>query len=298
MHIFMTGASGWIGSAVVDELLGAGYTVTGLARSATTARAMERQGVTALHGDLDDPDSLRQGASRADAVVHLANKHDWAHPDVMNRAERNAVRTLGDALAATDRAFLVASALAGVRSDGVATEDDPSPAVGLDSMRGGSENLALDYSERDVRAMAVRFAPSVHGPGDPGFVAALVRAAHAHGFSAYPDEGSNTWSAVHRADAARLIRLSIETAPAGSRLHAVGEESVSTRTIAEAIAARYSLSSSSIPSEDAVAHFGSVGRFFTQTIHANSTRTENLLGWAPTHSTLEADIHDGAYDSA
>ncbi|HWO65217.1 MAG TPA: NAD(P)H-binding protein, partial [Umezawaea sp.] len=176
MRVFVTGATGWIGSATVDELLDAGHEVTGLARSADSALSLEKKGATVLLGDLDDLDSLRRGASEADAVVHLANKHDWANPAESDRAERAAVEAMAEALVGTDRPFMVANGLSGLWDGRPVLETDPSPAVGPDSDRGGSENLALDYAGRGVRSMIIRFAPSIHGAGDWGFVTFLVAA--------------------------------------------------------------------------------------------------------------------------
>ncbi|MGG7465762.1 SDR family oxidoreductase [Plantibacter sp. YIM 135347] len=298
MHVFITGASGWVGSTAVDEFIAAGHAVTGLVRSAESAEAVSAKGATALRGDLDDLDSLRRGAADADAVVHLANKHDWANPAATNLAERTAVQTLGDALAGSGRAFVVASALAGIIQGRPATEADVSPAVGLDSMRGGSENLTLEYADRDVRASVVRLAPSVHGLGDRrGFIPGIVRAAEQDGTSAYIGDGENVWAAVHASDAARLIRLAVERAPAGSRLHAVAEEGVSTRAIAEAIGAAFSLPVASIPQEAAAQQFGPVGRFFGLDLPATAIATRTLLDWTPTGPTLFADIASGAYSA-
>src|SRR4051812_24479509 len=208
MRVFITGASGWIGSATVAELLGAGHEVVGLARSEGSAAAVEAQGATVLRGDLDDLDALRRCAADADAVVHLANKHDWANPAESNRAERAAVETIAEALVDSGRPFLLASGVAGLAPGRAATEADPSPAVGPGSARGGSENLGLDYAARGVRTIAARFAPTVHGPGDHGFIAAIVAAARRTGVSGYVGDGS--WSAVHLSDAARLVRAGLE----------------------------------------------------------------------------------------
>lgn len=298
MHVFVTGATGWIGSAVVDELLDAGHEVSGLARSDDSAVALEKKGARAHRGDLDDLDSIRAGAAGAEAVVHLANKHDWADPAGSDRAERGAVETMLDALAGTDRPIVVANGLSGLVEGRPATEADPSPAVGPRSDRGGSENLTLEYAEHGVRSMAIRFAPSVHGAGDWGFVAFLTAAAKERGVSGYIGDGSTTWSAVHRADAARLVRLGIEGAPAGSRLHAVAEEAVSTRDIAEAIGRALGLPVESIAPEKAAEHFGIVGSFFGMDMSATSARTRELVGWTPTGPTLIEDIEAGAYGAA
>ncbi|GAA4231294.1 SDR family oxidoreductase [Actinomadura meridiana] len=295
MRVFVTGASGWIGSAAVDELVGAGHEVVGLARSDGSAAALEEKGVEVARGDLDDLDSLRVGASGAGGVVHLANKHDWANPAESDRAERAAVRTMADALEGTGRPFVVANALSGLVEGRPVVETDPSPAVGPGSDRGGSENLALDYAARGVRTVIARFAPSVHGAGDWGFVTWLVEAARRAGFSGYIGDGSTVWSAVHRSDAARLIRLGLEKAPAGSRLHVVAEEAVTTRAIAKAIGRALGVPVGSVDPGDASAHFGIVTGFFGTDLTATSAITRRTLGWTPSGPTLVADIAAGAY---
>ena len=295
MRVFVTGASGWIGSATVDELLGAGYEVTGLARSDASAAALEAKGATVLRGDLDDLDSLRKGSADADAVIHLANKHDWADMADTNRAERAAVQTIGDELAGSDRALLLASGVAGLAPGRPSTELDRSPFVGPDSMRGGAENLALDYVEKGVRSISLRFSPTTHGDGDHGFIALIVAAARARGVSGYVGDGANGWAAVHVSDAARMIRLGLEKAPAGSLLHAVAEGSVSTRTIAEAIGQGLGLPTKSIAPEAAVEHFGFIGMFFGMDLSSSSTITQELLGWTPTGPTLLEDLASGSY---
>ncbi|WNV87139.1 NAD-dependent epimerase/dehydratase family protein [Umezawaea sp. Da 62-37] len=298
MRVLVTGATGWIGSATVDELLGAGHDVTGLARSADSAASLEKKGAQALLGDLDDLDSLRRGASEADAVLHLANKHDWANPAESDRAERAAVEALAEALVGTDRPFMVANGLSGLCDGRPVLETDPSPAIGPDSDRGGSENLALGYVDRGVRTTIIRFAPSIHGAGDWGFVNFLVAAARERGVSGYIGDGSTLWSAAHRSDTARLIRLGLEQAPAGTRLHASAEESVTTRAIAEAIGRAFGLPVESIPAENAAEHFGFVGHFFGTTMTASSALTREGLSWRPTGPTLVEDIESGAYGTA
>jgi len=295
MRVFVTGASGWIGSATVAELLGAGHEVVGLARSDESAAAVAAQGAQVLRGDLDDLDALRRGAADADAVAHLANKHDWANPAESNRAERAAVQTLAEALVGSDRPFVLASGVAGLAQGRPGKEDDPSRAVGPDSPRGGSENLALSYVDRGVRTISVRFAPTVHGARDHGFIALITAVARRHGVSAHVGDGSAAWSAVHRSDAARLVRLGLEQAPAGSRLHAVAEEGIPTRDIAAAIGEALGVPVTSVAPEDALEHFGFIGGFFAMDLSATSTRTRELLGWTPTGPTLLEDIKDGAY---
>ncbi|WIV55887.1 SDR family oxidoreductase [Amycolatopsis nalaikhensis] len=295
MHVFVTGATGWIGSAVVDDLLAAGHEVTGLARSEAAALALAKKGARVRRGDLDDLAGLRDGALDAQGVVHLANKHDWANPAESNRAERAAVETIADALVGTDRPFVLAAGLSGLVRDRPAVETDVSPEVGPGAHRGGSENLALEYAEKGVRAVSVRFAPSVHGVGDHGFLAAITASAREHGVSAYLGDGTTAWAAVHRPAAAELVRLGLEGAPAGSRLHAVAEEAVTTRAIAEAVGRVLGLPVVSLAPEEAAGHFGFVGRFFGLDMAASSAITRELLGWTPTGPTLVEDIEGGAY---
>jgi nucleoside-diphosphate-sugar epimerase len=295
MQVFVTGASGWIGSATVDELLRADYQVTGLARSDASAQALEAKGATVLRGDLDDLDSLRAGATDADAVLHLANKHDWADPAESNRAERAAVQTIGDVLAGSDRPFLLASGVAGIAPGRPSTENDRAPWSGPDAPRGGAENLALDYVDQGVRSISLRFAPTVHGDGDHGFIAYLVGIARAKGVSGYVGDGATGWSAVHRSDAARMVRLGLEQAPAGALLHAVAEPSVSNKEIAAAIGRGLGLPTVSIAPEDVRDHFGFIGTFFAMDLSSSSTITQELLGWTPTGPTLLEDLEGGSY---
>lgn len=296
MRVFVTGASGWIGSAVVDDLLGAGHDVVGLARSDASAVALEAKGATVLRGDLDDHHALRRGAGDAEAVVHLANKHDWANPAESNRAERAAVEALVEALVGTDRPFLVASGAAGLARGRPGTEDDPSPAVGPDAPRGGSENRALEFVAQGVRTIPVRFAPTVHGMNDHGFIAYITAAARRHGASAAVGAGTNAWSAVHVSDAARLVRLALEAdLPAATVLHAVAEEAVPTRDIAAAIGEALGVPTTSVAPEDAAEHFGFIGALFGMDMSASSERTRALLGWTPVGPTLREDIAAGAY---
>lgn len=295
MRVFITGASGWIGSAAVDELLAAGHEVTGLARSDDSARALEAKGADVLRGDLDDLGSIRAGSEAAEAVLHLANKHDWSNPQASNIAERNAVETIGEALAGSNRPFLLASGVAGLAQGRPSTEADPSPAHGPDSPRGGAENRALEFVERGVTTVSLRFSPTVHGHLDHGFLAILTEAARRTGVAGYVGEGENGWAAVHRSDAARLIRLGLEKAEPGRILHAVAEESVSTRAIAEAIGRSLDLPTRSIDPDDAVSHFGFLGAFFAMDLSSTSAVTQEFLGWTPTGPTLIDDIDAGAY---
>ncbi|RNI25448.1 NAD-dependent epimerase/dehydratase family protein [Flexivirga caeni] len=295
MRIFVTGSTGWIGSATVDELLRSGYEVSGLARSDAAAAALEAKGAQVVRGDLDQPDALREAARAADGVVHLANKHDWADEEGNNRTERAAVMALLAGLEGSGKPVVVANGLSGIVKGRAVLESDSSPAVGPGSDRGGSENLALEASSRLIRSIAVRFAPSVHGCGDWGFVNWLTAAARRNGVSGYIDDGAAAWSAVHVTDAARLIRLALEEAPGGTRVHAVAEESVLTRQIAEEVGMALGLPVVRVAAADAARHFGVVGHFFGQTMTGSSAATRELLGWQPTGPTLLDDIRSGAY---
>ena len=298
MRVFVTGASGWIGSAVTDELLAHDHEVVGLARSDESAAALEAKGATAHRGSLDDPDTLATGAKDADGVIHLAFKHDFDDYAASGRTEHAAVQAMLDVLEGSDRAFLLASGLASGITGRPLTEDDASPFRGADSMRGGSENLALDHADRGVRSVALRFAPTVHGMRDHGFTAALTRIARERGAAGYVGDGSTRWAAVHRSDAARLVRLALEQAPAGARVHAVAEEGLASRDIARAIGDSLGVPAVSVAPDDVEEHFGWIGRFFGMDITASSAHTRTLLGWTPTGPTLDDDIAAGAYASS
>jgi nucleoside-diphosphate-sugar epimerase len=294
MRVFVTGASGWIGSAVTDELLAAGHEVVGMARSDASAAALTAKGATVQRGDLDDLASLRAGTEGVDAVIHLANKHDFAHPDVSNLAERTAVETLGEALAGSNRIFIIASGIPGTRGR-PGLETDVSTNIGLKSARGGSENLALSYADRGVIAGTVRFAPTVHGAGDHGFMATLTNIAREKGIAGYPADGTNRWPAVHRSDAARLVRLGLENATPGAVLHAMGEEGIPTRYIAEAMGRGLNLPVQSVAPDDVQAHFGWIGTFFSFDIPTSGALTRERYGWTPSGPTLVEDLDSGVY---
>jgi nucleoside-diphosphate-sugar epimerase len=295
MRVFITGASGWIGSAVTDELLAHDHEVVGLARSDEAAAALVAKGAKAHYGSLDDPESLAAAAKDSDAVIHLAFKHDFDDYAASGRTEHAAVQRMLDVLAGSDRPFLLASGLASGITGRPLTEDDPAPFHGADSVRGGSENLALEYADRGVRSVALRFAPTVHGMRDHGFTSRLTQVAHERGAAGYVGDGSTRWAAVHRSDAARMVRLALELAPAGARVHAVGEEGIASRDIAAAIGDLLGVPAVSVAPDDVESHFGWIGRFFGMDITASSIRTRELLGWTPTGPTLFEDIADGAY---
>lgn len=297
MRVFVTGASGWIGSAVVPELTAAGHDVTGLARSEASADRIRAAGARPLAGSLDDLETIRAGAAAADAVIHLGFKHDFSDFAASGRTERAVVQTIGDELAGSGRGFLFASGVAAAPGH-LLTEEDPSPFSGPDAPRGGGENLAFEYADRGVRPVALRFAPTVHGVGDHGFTAQLVAIARQRGVAGWVGDGAGRWPAVHRLEAARLVRLALEQAPAGGIVHAVGEEGIPTRTIAEAIGAAVGVPAASIAPEDAAEHFGWIGAFFGMDIPASNALTRERYGWSPTGPTLLEDLAAGAYAEA
>ena len=293
MRIFITGASGWIGTAVTAELLAAGHDVVGLARSAASADRITALGGTPWRGSLEDPESLRAGAAESDGVVHLGYHHDFSQMAEAARLDRAAIETLGDALAGSGRPLLIASGALGLADGRPGTETDrPDPAS---HPRVANAPAALDLVERDVRSVVVRFAPTVHGAGDHGFMAVLSGIARERGVSAYVGDGANRWPAVHRSDAADLVRRAVEGAPAGSVLHAIAEEGVRTRDIAQALGESLSLPVAPIAPAEAPAHFGWMGMFFGADLPTRSDATRRELGWTPTHPGLLEDILAGYY---
>jgi nucleoside-diphosphate-sugar epimerase len=305
MRVFVTGASGWIGTAVVPELIDAGHQVTGLARSDASAAALAAAGAQVHRGTLDDLDSLRSAAAAADGVIHLAFKHDIAFSgDYQGAADadRRAVETFGEALAGSDRPFAIASGTLGLAPGRVATERDgrgPDPALAAwgrgPQTRLATAQLVLSLASRSVRSSVVRLPPTVHGEGDNGFMAALIGIARDKGVSGYIGDGSNRWPAVHRLDAAHLFRLALEQAPAGSALHAIADEGVPIRAIAEVIGRHLDLPVVAISAEDAAEHFGWLAGFLAADSPASSTLTRELLGWHPTHPGLIDDLDKGHY---
>jgi nucleoside-diphosphate-sugar epimerase len=305
MRVFVTGASGWIGSAVVPELIGAGHQVVGLARSDAAAAALTAAGAEVQRGSLDDLDSLRSAASAADGVIHLAFKHDVAFSGDFQGAadaDRRAIEVFGDALAGSDRPFLIASGTLGVAPGRMATEadgrgSDPGSQTFISgaNTRLGNAQLTLALADRGVRSSVVRLPPTVHGEGDNGFLATLVGIARDRGVSGYLGDGSNRWPAVHRFDAAVLFRLALEKAPAGSTLHAVADEGVPIRTVAEIIGRHLDLPVAAISADDAGDHFSWLAGFIGADSPASSVLTRELLGWQPVHPGLVEDLDKGHY---
>ena len=297
MRIFVTGASGFIGSAVVRELLGAGHELLGLARSDRSAASVAAAGAQVHRGDLSDLQSLRAGAEASEGVIHTAFNHDFTVPRTeAAQTDRRAVEAMAEVLVDTDRPLVITSGTGGLAPGRLATEESV-PAADLVG-RYGVEDLAVSYVARGVRASVVRFPPTVHGRGDHGFVSLLIDIARTKGVSGYPADGSNRWPAVHRLDAAHLFRLAVESAPAGARLHGVAEEGIPVRAIAEVIGRQLNVPVESIPTERAAEHFGFLGAFFALDCPASSTLTQELLGWRPVQPGLIADLEEGHYFEA
>lgn len=295
MRVFVTGATGFIGTAVVQDLIDAGHQVLGLARSDAAARSLAAAGAEAHRGALDDADSLRRGAAGSDGVIHTAFNHDFSNIAASGETDRLAIEALGAALAGSGRPFVVTSAIGLLAHGRIGTEEDaPDPSSG-GAHRIASEAAALALASRGVRVSVVRLPPSVHGDGDHGFVPALIRIAREKGVSAYLGEGRNRWPAVHRLDAAHLFRLALEKGPAGARFHGVADEGVPTRDIADVIGRRLSVPIVSKSLEQAAAHFAWLGRFLALDVPASSTRTQEGLGWRPRQPGLISDIERGHY---
>jgi nucleoside-diphosphate-sugar epimerase len=294
MRILVTGASGWIGSASVKELIGAGHHVLGLARSGDAATRITELGAEVVRGSLDDLGSLRAAAALADGIVHLGYNHDFSQMAAAAQTDRAAIDVFADVLQDTGGPLLIASGTLGLASGSVGTEKDM-PAADIHPR---TENAAytLSLSERGIRSIVVRFAPTVHGAGgDHGFVAVLARIAREKGISRFIGEGQNRWPAVNRLDAGKLVRLAIDKASAGAVLHAVAEEGVATREIATALGQFLGVPVESIPADLAQAQFEWLSMFFSADIPASSAYTRSLLGWEPTHPTLLEDIAAGHY---
>ncbi|MCM3629441.1 SDR family oxidoreductase [Paenibacillus glycanilyticus] len=291
MRIFVTGATGFVGSAVVQELLAAGHEVVGLARTDKAAEDLEAKGADVHRGSLDDLDSLREGASAADGVIHLAFNHDFSNFAAAAETDRMAIEAMGSALEGSGKPFVGTSGTLMLPSGRLGTEEDaPTPATPR-----RSEEAAMKLVNQGVRASVVRLAPSVHGLGDHGFVKTLIDIARAKGASAYIGEGLNRWSAVHRLDAASLYRLAIEAAPAGARLHGVGDEGVLFRDIAGVIGRHLNLPVVSISREEADSHFSWLTFAAAADNPTSSELTRKRLGWEPTHIGLIPDLEEGHY---
>ncbi len=291
MRIFVTGATGFIGSAVVKELIAAGHQVVGLARSDKAAALLNAVGAEVHHGNLDDLSSLQSGAAAADGVIHLAFDNSFTDFAKAITDDLHTIEAIGDTLSGSGKPFVITSVTTMVPSLGrPATEADQPQDGSPGSPRSTAEKMAIALAERGVRSSAVRLAPCVHDASSQGFATSLAYLAREKGFSAYVGDGSNRWPAIHRLDAAKLFRLAVESAPAGSRLHGAGEEGIPFKNIAEAIGLRLNLPVSSISPEAAEAHFGWLTPFVLMDNPTSNALTRKMLGWEPVEPTLTADI--------
>ena len=300
MHVFVTGGSGLTGPAIVTELIMAGHTVTGLARSDAAAARLEALGAQARRGSLEDAAALRAGAEAADGVIHMAFGGSFNEPAALVRQDVAAIEALGQGLAGSGKPFVSTSGTLVMTAGRVAVETDPADPESLAHFRIPGEQACLGFAGRGVRSSVVRLAPTVHGPGDYGFIPTLIDAARKAGRSAIPGDGANRWPAVHRLDAASLYRLALEQAPAGSVLHGAGECAVTLETIAHQIGRMLRVPVVTLDQEQFADHLGNpfLARCFATDVPASSARTRDLLGWSPVHPTLLEDLETGDYFAA
>ncbi|HEY4207866.1 MAG TPA: SDR family oxidoreductase [Puia sp.] len=294
MRVFVTGATGFIGTAIVQELIRAGHQVSGLARSDASANKLIEAGAEVHRGDLEDLGSLRSGAAQSDGVIHAGFIHDFTRFKEVCEVDKIAIETIGEALAGSDRPLIVTSGTALVSPGKLATEDIIPPFN--PTWPRASEQTADAVAALGVRAAAIRLSPSVHGNDDKhGFIPILVNIAREKGFSAYIGEGLNRWNAVHRLDAANLYRLVLENATPRARYHGSAEEAITVKTIAEAIGKQFNIPVKSIAPEAAAEHFGWFAHMAAIDCPTSSKLTQQRLSWHPTHPTLLADTANGVY---
>ena len=298
MRVFVTGASGHLGSAVVPELLAAGHEVVGLARSDSSAATVAAYGATVRRGDLDDLDGLKQAASEADGVIHLAFKHDVMRTGDFAAAaatELAVVNAFGDAFAGTGKPFVMSSGLGALGGFGRPVTELDAPSRNIRG-RAEAEILTVRFAERGVRSSVVRLPPITHSPLDlHGFARVLISIARQRGVAGYPGDGSSRWPCVHTLDAARVYRLALEKAPAGTRWHPVGDEGIAQREIAASIGGHLGVPTASIPEDQLSEHFGFLAMLIGLDIPATSVETRRVLGWEPTHPGLLEDLDKGEY---
>ena len=287
MKVFVTGATGFIGSAVVQELIGAGHQALGLARNDAAAEVLATMGAEVHRGDLSDPESLAAGAKASDGVAHLAFIHDFSNFMASVAADRQAIQAIADALEGTDKPFVSTFGVLLMTPGRLLTENDSAPPQA--NPRAATESVVMDAAGRGVRASLMRLAPTVHGAGDGGFVPMLIGLARQKGYAAYIGEGDNRWPAVHRLDAARLYRLALEKAAPGTRLHAIAEEGIPMRQIAEAIGEGLGLPVRSVTPDEAPGYYGWMAMFAGSDAPTSSAITRETMGWTP----QEPDLADG-----
>lgn len=292
MRVFVTGATGFVGSAVVSDLISSGHSVSGLARSDASAAALEQAGAEVLRGELSDLDSLRRGAAEADGVIHAGFIHDFSKFLENCEIDRRAIEAMSEVLAGSDKPLIVTSGIGSLSAPGRLVTEDDKPASHLPRL---SEQTAFAAIRNGVRAMSMRLPPSVHGLGDHGFVPMLIKLAREKGMAAYVGDGSNRWPAVHRLDAARLYRLALESGMAGTCLHAVGDEGIAIRDIAQVIGKQLALPVQSIAPEQATEHFGWMAAFIQFDCPAASEITRQAFGWMPTQPGLMAELDREIY---
>jgi nucleoside-diphosphate-sugar epimerase len=298
MRVFVTGASGFIGSAIVQELIGAGHQVLGLARSDAAAKSLADAGATVHRGSLNDLDSLRRGAAASEGVIHTAFIHDWkyiADYAAACETDRLAVEAIGASLSESGRPFVVTSGTALLKPGRVGTEEDAPDLSSAAALRIASEEAALSMASRGVRVSVVRLAPAVHGDGKAGFVSVLIGLAREKGVSAYVGDGLNRWPSVHRLDAVRLYRLALEKGTAGARFHGIADEGVPVRDIAQVIGRRLHIPVVAKSPAEAAEHFGWFAHFAAIDTPASNRRTQERLGWRPTHPALISDLEGASY---
>jgi nucleoside-diphosphate-sugar epimerase len=290
MRVFLTGATGFIGSAVAAELIDAGHTVLGVARTEEGARTLASRGVEPHRGDLTDHDSFISGARACDAVIQCAFIHDFSRFAENIEIEKNTLTAMLDALAGSGKPFIATSGVAMLAPGRIATEDDTPQRHG----RGETEALVREGAGRGLKTAVIRLPPITHASGDGGFLPMLVEVAREKGVAAYISDGANRWPAGHRLDAAHLYRLALEKGEPGAAYHAVGDEGVPAREIAAAIGRRLGLKTASVSAEDAIGHFGWLGVFAGVDMPASSELTQQRLDWRPTHARLLEDINGAA----
>lgn len=295
MRVFVTGATGFIGSAIVRELIGEGHEVLGLARSDAAAKSLIAVGAQVHRGDLEDLESLRSGAAAADGVIHTGFIHDFSKFKAVCETDRYAIEALGSALAGSDRPLIITSGTVIITPGRLATEETVSDSNSTTFPRIASEEAALSVAARGVHISVVRLSPSVHGDGKYGFISALISIARDKGISAYVGDGLNRWPAVHRLDAAHLFRLALEKGSAGARYHGVAEEGIAVRDIAEVIGRHLNIPVVAKSPEEAAGHFGWFAAFTGLDCPASSKLTQERLGWHPTHTGLISDLDQARY---